>query len=186
MAGDVDALWDHVVADPAVRCHADPAPDPGPPKGPALLAWRDGDVIRVRHWAGTADAASPVMVVRTRPDRGALAVDARLEQPSASRTFGAPPTRPNLVLGVALPIVLLGAIVALAYAVAGSALLWALPALLLLFAIPSSLVMLPALALWNAESRRVQRETLITWLGRTFMPLALAADPEGEEPGPFR
>jgi hypothetical protein len=71
----------------------------------------------------------------------------------------------------------------LAYVVAGSALLWTLPLLLLLFAIPSSLVMLPALALWNAESRRVQRDALVTWMGRTFVPIAL---PATDEDDPFR
>ncbi|MBL8947249.1 MAG: hypothetical protein JNK45_29020 [Myxococcales bacterium] len=78
---------------------------------------------------------------------------------------------------------MLAGIGVLAYVVAGSALLWTLPLLLLLFAIPSSLVMLPALALWNAESRRVQRDALVTWMGRTFVPIAL---PATDEDDPFR
>lgn len=184
VAGDVDGLWDRILEDAAVRCAPDPAPEPGPPKGPPLLVWRDGDVIRVRHWSGNADAASPVMVVRTRPDRGALAIDARVEQPRSSRSFVAIVRSPGLLV-TAVPIVVLAAILVLAYAVAGSALLAALPLLLLLFAIPSALVMLPALALWNAESRRHQRDALFDWLGRTFVPIALPGE-LAEAPGPFR
>jgi hypothetical protein len=183
VAGDADALWERILADEGVRRDHQPAPEPGPPKGPPLLVWREADVIRVRHWSGNADAASPVMVLRMRPDRGALAVDARIEQPRASRSFVAVVRQPS-VLMTAVPIVLLSAILVLAYAVAGSALLAALPLLLLLFAIPSALVMLPALALWNAESRRHQREALVAWLGRTLVPIALPGDTDA--PGPFR
>ena len=78
---------------------------------------------------------------------------------------------------------MLAGIGVLAYVVAGSALLWTLPLLLLLFAIPSSLVMLPALALWTAESRRVPSAAPVPWMGRTFGPIAL---PATDEDDPFR
>lgn len=180
--GDADAVWARILADPAVREADDPAPEPAPPQGAAVLASRSGNTIRVRHWSGTADAVSPVLVLRIDEAAGVARVEGHLEQPGHAASFRAL-ERPRRVWPILLPTGVLVATGVLAYVVAGSALLWTLPLLLLLFAIPSSLVMLPALALWNAESRRVQREALVGWMGRTFVPIAL---PAADEDDPFR
>ncbi|MBX7082760.1 MAG: hypothetical protein K1X88_26375 [Nannocystaceae bacterium] len=181
---DRDALWQRIVADPAVRTSADASPEPGPPQGPPLLAWRLGpDAIVVRHWSGPADAISPMVSLSLHREGDVTTVEAALQQPRTrgldGRAGGARPWQ------VAVPVLALLAVLGLAYVVAGSALLWALPLLLLLFAIPSALVMLPALAVWNAESRRGQREALLDWLGRTFVPIALPPA-DDDEADPFR
>jgi hypothetical protein len=46
-----------------------------------------------------------------------------------------------------------------------------------------SIVMLPMLALWNAEVRRDQRRALRDWVGETFVPIAL---PASDDDDPFR
>jgi hypothetical protein len=180
--GDADAVWARMLADPSVREADDPAPEPAPPQGAALLVSRSGGTIRVRHWSGAADAVSPVLVLRIDGHGDVARVEGHLEQPGHAASFRAL-QEPRRLWPVILPIGVLAGIGVLAYVVAGSALLWTLPLLLLLFAIPSSLVMLPALALWNAESRRVQRDALVTWMGRTFVPIAL---PATDEDDPFR
>jgi hypothetical protein len=184
VAEDREALWQRIVADPQVRASADASPEPGPPHGPPLLAWRTGpDAIVVRHWSGPADAISPIVALSLHREGEVTTVEAALQQPR-TRGLAAAPTGARL-WQVAVPVVALGGVLALAYVVAGSALLWALPLLLLLFAIPSALVMLPALAVWNAESRRGQREALLDWIGRTFVPIALPPA-DDDEADPFR
>ena len=85
----------------------------------------------------------------------------------------------------AVPIAVLLAVVVGAASVLGSIVLWALPLLLVLFAVPSTIVMLPALVLWNAESRREQEVELWRLVGELLVPVALppAAD---EDDDPFR
>lgn len=182
VSADVDALWQRIVEDPDVRVSDDASPEPGPPHGAPLLASRrDARTIVVRHWSGPADAISPLLALHLSPRGDVVGVEAELQQPSTRAMPGE--VREGSVWHIAIPIVALAAIVVLAWAVAGSGLLWALPLLLLLFAIPSALVMLPALALWNAESRRTQREVLMAWVGRVFVPIAL---PPGDDDDPFR
>lgn len=181
--GDADAIWARIVDDPGTRVADEPAPEPGPPHGPALLVARSDTTIRIRHWAGAADAVSPVLTLRLRTTGDISAIEARLEQPRHAASFRALQRRPRQVWPVLVPVVVLAAIVVVANVVVGSALLWTLPVLLLLFAIPSSLVMLPALALWNAESRRAHRDALVTWMGQTFVPIAL---PATDDDDPFR
>src|SRR5690606_7039985 len=61
---DADALWRRLLSHPKVRAAVDPAPDPPPPEGPPFLLARQSErEMRLRHWAGPADAASPVIVL---------------------------------------------------------------------------------------------------------------------------
>jgi hypothetical protein len=182
VADDGAAIWARIVADPRVRVSDAPAPEPPPPIGGSLLAAKRGDEVRVRHWAGPADAVSPVIVLQLHRDGEVTTVEGRIEQPRVSRDFDARPKSRRWWSSV-LPIALLVAAGTLAYFLVGSALLWTLPLLLLLFAIPSSIVMLPALALWNAEIHREQRRALRDWVGQTFVPIAL---PAAEDDDPFR
>lgn len=182
VADDDAAIWERIVADPRVRVSDAAAPEPAPPIGPTLLAARSGELVRVRHWAGPADAASPIVVLQLQRDGEITRVHGRIEQPRTSRDFDDHAPKQRWWMSV-LPMLVLAVIATVAYLVAGSSLLWALPALLLLFAIPSSAVMLPALALWNAEVRREQRRTLREWVGQTFVPIAL---PAAEDDDPFR
>ncbi|HWB79070.1 MAG TPA: hypothetical protein VG755_29120 [Nannocystaceae bacterium] len=182
VADDDAAIWERIVADPRVRVSDAPAPEPGPPVGQRFLAARSGELVRVRHWAGPADAVSPVVVLQLHREGEVTRVHGRIEQPRVSRDFAAHAPTSRWWMSV-LPMVVLAGIAVVAYLVAGSSLLWALPMLLLLFAIPSSAVMLPALALWNAEVRREQRRALRDWVGQTFVPIAL---PAAEDDDPFR
>ncbi len=182
VADDDAAIWARIVADPRVRVSDAPAPEPAPPVGPTLLATKSDGLVRVRHWAGPADAVSPVVVLQLDRDGEITKVSGRIEQPRHSQDFVAQGQRARWWMS-ALPVALLGIVGVLAYLVAGSALLWALPLLLLLFAVPSSMVMLPALALWNAEVRREQRRVLRDWVGQTFVPIAL---PAADDDDPFR
>jgi hypothetical protein len=179
-----DELWARIVAHPQVRASEDPAPEPAPPHGPAFLAARDGaGRLLLRHWAGPADAASPLVVLELERCAAHEIVRGRVTQPRQSQRIGLrAPGRPPL-WQFALPIAVLVAVVAFAAQALGSIVLWALPLLLVLFAVPSGLVMLPALAMWNAESRREQELELRRLIGELMVPIALPpADDEDEDP----
>jgi hypothetical protein len=181
-----DELFSRIVAHPEVRETGEPSPEPGPPHGPAFLAARGGPGrLLVRHWAGPADAASPLVVLELEPHGNHHVVHGRVTQPRHSERIGhAARSRPP-IWQFALPIAVLALVVAFAAMALGPIVLWALPLLVVLFAVPSGLVMLPALALWNAESRREQELELRRLIGELLVPIALppAAD---EDDDPFR
>jgi hypothetical protein len=180
-----DELFARIVAHPQVRVSTEPAPEPGPPHGPTFLAARGGPGrLLVRHWAGPADAASPLVVLEVVPRRNHHVVVGRVTQPRSSQRIGTTaPARPPL-WQYAVPIAVLALVVGFAASMLGAIVLFALPLLLVLFAIPSSLVMLPAMALWNAESRREQELELRRLVGELLVPIALP--PEDDDEDPFR
>lgn len=176
-----DALWEHLCAHDDVRVSNDPAPGPPPPHGAAFLVARTAaDELRLRRWAGPADAASPIVVVElVEQDRGTL-VHGRLE---SGTTRSLVDTRPAW-RRYAIPAVAILAALGVGGAILGGG--WAalaLPLLLLLIGVPAGAVMVPLLVMWNQQSREIQTEALWGVVGEVFTPLAL---PEAEDPSPFR
>lgn len=181
---DADALWERIVAHPDVRVSDEPAPEPAPPDDGRFLAARtDPQTIVLRHWAGSADAVSPLVVLRVVRAGPHARVVGRFEQPRHAPTFATRGPEPTPWWQIAAPIVVLGVGFALIYAFTGPPGLWALLVALLLFAVPSGVVMLPGLVLWDAQSRREQREALWRVLGELLTPIALP--PVGGD-DPFR
>ncbi len=180
----VDELWQHILAHRDVRVADEPAPEPAPPAGePFLLARKGPDAIVLRHWAGSADAVSPLVVLRLARDGPHLRVQGRFEQPRSAPVFTTLAIPPTPWWQIAAPLVVVGVGLGLIYGFTGSAGIWALLVALVLFAVPSGVVMLPGLALWDAESRRMQRAALWRLLGEVLTPIAL---PEAGRDDPFR
>jgi hypothetical protein len=176
-----DALWEHLCAHEDVRVSNDPAPGPPPPHGAAFLAARTASSeIRLRRWAGPADAASPIVVVDLVEGERGTEVRGRLV-PGTTRSLG--DTR-SAWRRYALPTAAILTALGVGGAILGGG--WAalaLPLLLLLIGVPAGAVMIPLLVMWNRQSREVQTEALWGVVGEVFTPLAL---PEAEDPGPFR
>ena len=176
-----DALWEHLCAHEEVRESDDPAPGPAPPHGAPFLVARTGPLqLRMRRWAGPADAASPIVVIELEEDPRGCLVHGRIE---AGNTRALSHPRP-----LWKPYILPGAALLVALAVGGAILgggwaALALPVLLLLIGVPAGAVMVPLLMMWNHQSRLQQTEALWGLVGEVFTPLAL---PEGEDQGPFR
>jgi hypothetical protein len=156
----------------------EPAPDPAPPEGAPFLAQRIGDEVCVRAWASSADAVSPVVVVRLERDGAhAYRVVGRFREGSTSR-LGKRVRAAHYVV----PILVLAAAVGVAALFVGASALY-LPLLAVLLAVPAGIVMVPLLMLWNAHSRRQHMESLWELMGEVFVPVALPASPEED---PFR
>lgn len=185
-----DELWERLLAHPRVREANDPAPDPPPPQGEPFLAARASrHEIRIRHWAGPADASCPVVVLeleedgsrtivrgRFRPRRRQAALVPNGEYSGRRRRPWAYATVATIVLGIAMAApVLIG--------VAPIHLLSVLM-LLLIFTVPTVLVFVPALMIWNGEVRRGFVGPMWELLGEVFTPIAL---PEADsDDTPFR
>lgn len=186
---DADALWRRLLSHPKVRAAVDPAPDPPPPEGPPFLLARQSErEMRLRHWAGPADAASPVIVLRLEPDgRGGTLVRGAFEKRSTQRPLlDLPKLRPGgwpwVVTGVLLSI---AGIALLTPVLAGATIETIVSVLVLsvLFTIPTALVFVPGLLIWNAESRRGFIGPMWELIGEVFAPIAL---PEAQADAPFR
>ncbi len=176
-----DALWEHLCEHDEVRESDDPAPGPAPPTGAPFLAARIGpDHVRLRRWAGPADAASPIIVIELEEDERGCIVHGHLE---AGYNRSLRETKPNIRPYVAPATILVVVLVGAGLLLGGAPGLLLLPVLLVLFAIPAAAVMLPMLALWNQQSHVIQTDALWGLVGEVFTPLAL---PEGDEPDPFR
>jgi len=176
-----DALWEHLRDRDDVRESDDPAPGPPPPHGAPFLLARTGPAqLRLRRWAGPADAASPIVVVELEEEGGGYAVHGHIESGNTRSLSDPRPPWKRYAAPVAAVLVALsigGAILGGGWAAL------ALPVLLVLIGVPAGVVMLPMLMMWNQQSRASQTEELWGLVGEVFTPLAL---PEGEEPGPFR
>ena len=183
---DADALWQRLLAHPRIREADDPAPDPPPPQGERFLVARESPhEIRLRHWAGPADAASPIVVLRLTPEAGATRIEGR---------FTWPPRRAPLVTGGTMNRRRrLGTVAAIASIVATIALMAPVAigtgtihviALLLFFCVPTALVFVPGLLIWRSEVRKALVGPLWELVGEVFTPLALP-ESEGRQ-APFR
>jgi hypothetical protein len=186
---DAEALWRRLLSHPMVRAAVEPAPDPPPPEGaPFLLARQSDRELRLRHWAGPADAASPVIVLRIDPDgHGGTLVHGAFERRSTQRPLlDLPRLRPGgapwVVAGVLLSVL---GIALLTPVLAGAAMDTIVSVLVLsvLFTIPTALVFVPGLLIWNAESRRGFIAPMWELMGEVFTPIAL---PEAHTDAPFR
>lgn len=186
---DPDALWQRLLAHPKIRAADHPAPDPAPPEGPPfLLARQSRRELRLRHWAGPADAASPVIVMRLHPDgRGGTLVQGSFEKRSTQRPLvDLPRLRPGggPWVGAAMVCAVL-AVALLTPVLAGAAIetVVSVLVLLVLFTIPTALVFVPGLLIWNAESRKRFISPLWEVVGEVFAPIAL---PDASMAAPFR
>ena len=174
-----DEVWERLLRHPRVREANDPAPDPPPPEGEPFLAARASRrELRVRHWAGPADASCPVVVLeleergehtivrgRFRPRRRQAALVPNGERFARPRNRWIYATVAAIVLGIAMAApVLIG--------VAPIHLLSILM-LLLFFTIPTVLVFVPALMIWNGEVRKGFVGPMWELLGEVFTPIAL-------------
>jgi hypothetical protein len=186
---DADGLWRRLLSHPKVRAAVDPAPEPPPPDGPPFLLARQSDrELRLRHWAGPADAASPVIVLRIDPDgRGGTLVHGAFEKRSTQRPLlDLPRLRPGgapwVIAGVLLSI---AGIALLTPVLAGAAIETVVSVLVLsvVFTIPTALVFVPGLLIWNAESRRGFIGPMWELIGEIFAPISL---PEATAHAPFR
>lgn len=179
-----DAIWERLREHPRVRESNAPAPTPAPPGGAAFLVARAGEhEIRLRHWAGPADAASPVIVLRLQRDGAGTIVRGQFEHRYRQRPLvGASARRVGAWVGAGLGGSTLAALL-LAFIPIRVELIY-LPLLLLLFAVPTILVFVPALMIWNGEVRKGFVGPLWELLGEVFAPIAL---PSADVPeAPFR
>ncbi len=63
--GSAEAFWLRLLAHPLVRASDRRSPYPPPPKGPPLLATREGDTITVRYWRPRMTVESVRLELRT-------------------------------------------------------------------------------------------------------------------------
>jgi hypothetical protein len=145
--------------------------------------------LRLRHWAGPADAVSPVIVMELESDeRGGTVVYGRFDprgrqqplvelprlRPSARR-WALAATLTGLGGAALLAPVLLGA----PFEAVVSVLV-----LLVLFTVPTALVFVPGLLIWQSEGRKRFVPALWELVGEVFTPIALP-EAAGDE-APFR
>jgi hypothetical protein len=179
-----DEVWQRLLEHTAIRESNDPCPSPPPPSGAPFLVQRvDDSEIRIRHWAGPADATSPIVTLYLEScDRG-CEVEGQFATPSSNGPLVRRPGK-RRVARIAIPATLLIAALGVAYVVfGGTASLALVPLLAVLFIVPTGVVMFPMLSLWNASMRQTQTEALWGVLGELFAPLAL---PAAEHDAPFR
>ncbi len=184
-----DEVWERLLAHRKVREATDPAPSPSPPVGAPFLVARQSDgEVRLRHWAGPADAVSPVIVLEMSDDgRGGTVVEGRFDTRGRQRPLlDLPRLRPGgrkwvaaasvaATIGTALLLpVLLGASAEAVVSVL---------VLLCLFSVPTALVFVPGLLIWQAEGRKRFVGPLWELMGEVFTPVALT---EASRPEPFR
>lgn len=183
---DEDALWQRLVEHPRIREADDPAPDPPPPQGERFLVGRESaHEIRLRHWAGPADAASPVVVLRLTRERGATRVEGRFTWPArrAPLISGGTMDRRRR-LGMLAAIASIVVTIALMAPVAIGTGTFHVIALLAFFCVPTALVFVPGLLIWRSEVRKALVGPLWELVGELFTPLALP-ESEGRQ-APFR
>ncbi|MCX4242879.1 hypothetical protein [Paraliomyxa miuraensis] len=184
-----DALWDRVLAHPKVRVAHEPAPDPAPPEGAPFLAARQSPTeLRLRHWAGPADATSPVIILELRPDgHGGTLVDGRFETRHRQRLLvDFPRVRHGGAVWIGAGIVAtLLSLALLTPVLVGSPTRFVVSVVVLLFffTIPTALVFIPGLLIWNAEGRKQLTPPLWELVGELMTPIAL---PEIDTDRPFR
>lgn len=186
---DPDALWERILAHPRIRAAQHPAPDPPPPEGPPfLVARRTPHVLRLRHWAGPADAVSPVVVMQlARDEHGGTLVQGRFEQRhQQGRLVELPRLRRGgsalVVAGVAITVLSL-ALIAPVLIGSTANIVVAILILLFFFMLPTALVFVPGLLIWNAEGRKRFTASLWELLGELMTPIAL---PRSTSDRPFR
>lgn len=185
-----DEIWERLLSNDRVREANEPAPEPSPPRGrPFLVARASADEIRLRHWAGPADASCPVVVVQMRQVGTATLVSGRFESrrrqlPLVEKSLAR--SRPRgfkrwagvggLVLAIAIAAPLLIGVAPIH--------LLSILALLAFFTVPTVLVFVPAVMIWNGEVRKGFVRPMWELLGEVFTPIALPAE-DGRE-APFR
>lgn len=189
VALDADAVWERLIAHPKVRVAEDPAPDPAPPDGaPFLVARQSKNELRLRHWAGPADATSPVVIMRLGPDgHGGTLVRGRFQNRNRQRHLVDLPRlrsggRQLIAAGIGTTVL---AIAILAPMLVGSAqsMIVSVLVLLIFFTLPTALVFVPGLLIWNAEGRKHFIGPLWELVGELMTPIAL---PESTADRPFR
>ncbi len=184
-----DEVWRRLLAHPRVREANEPAPEPAPPNGaPFLIARASPTEIRIRHWAGPADAPCPVVVLNLERIGEATLVRGTFE----SRRRQAPLVRDGRPLPArrrrrwawaAVAAIVLGIAIA-APVVIGIAPIHLLSVLLLLvfFTVPTMLVFVPAVMIWNGEVRKGFVGPTWELLGEIFTPIALPSAPGRDAP----
>ncbi len=184
-----EALWERLLAHPKIRAAHDPAPEPAPPEGaPFLAAKQSRCELRLRHWAGPADAVSPVVVMELGPDgQGGTRVRGRFENRNLQRHLvDLPRLRGGgglwIAAGVGATVV---SMALLASALIGSpaSLVFSVLVLLFFFTIPTALVFVPGLLIWNAEGRKLFVAPLWEVIGELMIPIA---QPNVANQRPFR
>lgn len=186
---DPDALWERVLAHPRVRAAQHPAPDPPPPDGaPFLVARRTPHELRLRHWAGPADAVSPVVIMQLLADEhGGTLVRGHFERRREQRRLVELPRLrrggPALVVAAVLVIVLSLALLAPVLIGSTANVVVAILILLVFFTVPTALVFVPGLLIWNAEGRKRFTASIWELLGELMTPIAL---PRSSSDRPFR
>jgi len=184
-----DALWERMLAHPRIRASQDPAPGPPPPQGAPFLAARSSSgEIRLRHWAGPADAVSPVVIIELHPDeRGGTIVRGHFER---RRDQGRLVELPQLRRSGAIWVVASVSVVVLSLALLAPVLIGspgktviAVLLLLLMITVPTALVFVPGLLIWNAEGRKRFVAAMWELVGEVMTPIAL---PEATSDRPFR
>lgn len=173
-----DALWERLLEHPRVRASLEPGPEPAPPEGaPFLVARQSPGELRLRHWAGPADAVSPVVVMELGPDgHGGTLVRGRFENRNLQRHLvDLPRVRDGggvwIAAGAAATLL---SLVLLAVMLTGSPmnLVFSVLVLLFFFTIPTALVFVPGLLIWNAEGRKRFIAPLWEVLGELMVPIA--------------
>ncbi|MCA9650275.1 MAG: hypothetical protein H6712_14820 [Myxococcales bacterium] len=189
VALDPEAVWERMLAHPKVRVAQEPAPEPPPPEGaPFLVARQSTHELRLRHWAGPADAASPVVIMQLGPDgHGGTVVRGRFENRNRQRHLVDLPRirrggRAWLLAGLGTTLL---AIALLTPVLVGAApnMIVSVLALLIFFTLPTALVFVPGLLIWNAEGRKRFIAPLWELVGELMTPIAL---PEVTGDRPFR
>ena len=186
---DADALWERLAQHPRIRIAHDPAPEPAPPEGaPFLIARQSEGEFRLRHWAGPADAASPVVIMKLEPDgKGHTLVRGHFENRSRQRRLvDLPRLRRGggaFITGSVIVTVLAIALLAPVLIGAPLNMVVSVLALLFFFTIPTALVFVPGLLIWNAEGRKRFIGPLWELVGEVMLPIAL---PESTGDRPFR
>ena len=173
VALDPEAVWERMLAHPKVRVAQEPAPEPPPPEGaPFLVARQSTHELRLRHWAGPADAASPVVIMQLGPDgHGGTVVRGRFENRNRQRHL------------VDLPRIRRGGRAWLLAGLGTTLLAIALLTPVLVGAAPNMIVSVLALLIWNAEGRKRFIAPLWELVGELMTPIAL---PEVTGDRPFR
>ncbi|MEM9459974.1 MAG: hypothetical protein AAGF11_37710 [Myxococcota bacterium] len=184
-----DALWERILAHPRIRAAQHPAPDPPPPEGaPFLVARPTPHELRLRHWAGPADAVSPVVIMRLGHDEhGGTVVRGHFERRrQQDRLVELPRLRrggPALVVAAVAITVLSLALIAPVLIGSTANIVVAILILLFFFTIPTALVFVPGLLIWNAEGRKRFTASLWELMGELMTPIAL---PRSTSDRPFR
>ena len=186
-----DELWARLLAHPKVRESVLPAPSPEPPEGePFLIARASPSEIRLRHWAGPADAACPVLRLSMQRKDGVTHVRGRFVAHrrvaplvETGKAQFARQQRSKAWLSVAVVMIAISAVLAMIAGVSAVHLLTAL-LLLIVFSVPSALIFIPAVMIWNGEVRKGFVAPTWELLGEVFTPIALP--PESPREAPFR